>query len=308
MADVVRITATGAGLSYYPEFVARHLGFFEDEGVTVETEAPGYGHWAPSSVRNGTADLALGGIWRPILYRDKLDHFMPFACIVQRCPVVLLSREPRPDFAWGDLVGQRVAIGEGAPSPFIAVFATLRAKGVDPASVNFVTHFMAQEARDFFLSGICDFYIVAAPASDALVAEGAGHQVASFVAEAGALPWSVYYSLPAFLTERRGAAERFAAALQRALNWIHAHDPEEAMVVLERSWPGVPAAVTLKAARDAKALGMWPRTVRLEEDQLERWQKILVESRLFDAPVAYDEIFAEGPSLAAIAKYPPAGG
>ena len=39
--DIVRISATGAGVNYFPEFVARELGFFADEGLDVTVEVLG---------------------------------------------------------------------------------------------------------------------------------------------------------------------------------------------------------------------------------------------------------------------------
>ena len=36
--DIVRISSTGAGVNYFPEFVARELGFFADEGLDVKVE------------------------------------------------------------------------------------------------------------------------------------------------------------------------------------------------------------------------------------------------------------------------------
>ena len=43
--DAVRISSTGAGVNYYPEFVARELDFFADEElhVTVDVRCNGPG-------------------------------------------------------------------------------------------------------------------------------------------------------------------------------------------------------------------------------------------------------------------------
>ena len=81
MSEALRVSATAAGISYYPEHVARVLGFFEDEGLVVTTEAPGHGPWVTRAVLGGQADMALGGIWRPLMYRGRLDDFMSFALL-----------------------------------------------------------------------------------------------------------------------------------------------------------------------------------------------------------------------------------
>jgi NitT/TauT family transport system substrate-binding protein len=305
MSELVRISATAAGIAYYPEHVARVLGFFEEEGLDVRTEAPGHGPWVARDIRTGKAELALGGIWRPILYRNGLDRFMPFVQMVWRCPAVVLSHKPMSSFQWTDLIGKRVAIPDGAPTPFVAFVAVLKEKGIDPAKVKLISYFLVEEARDLFVGGACDFYVAGPPAADVLVSKGQGYQVADLTIDAGNLPWSVYYSVPSFLQERRDTATRFACGLQRGLNWVNSHDPEEATAVLEKAWPNVPVNVTLEAVRNNQKKNLWPKTVRVTESHLDRWQKILIEAGLFDAVVPYADIFDDGPAKAAIAKYPP---
>jgi len=67
MADGIRVSATGAGVNYSPEFLARELGYFEDEDLDVVTEAPGHGPYVPRALADGGADIGLGGIWRPLM-------------------------------------------------------------------------------------------------------------------------------------------------------------------------------------------------------------------------------------------------
>lgn len=67
--DAVRVAATGAGLGYYPSFVAAELGFFADENLEVHVDVPG--PWRVAQMlRSGDADIVLGGIWRPLMYLD----------------------------------------------------------------------------------------------------------------------------------------------------------------------------------------------------------------------------------------------
>ena len=36
--------------------------------------------------------------------------------------------------------------------------------------------------------------------------------------------------------------------------------------------------------------GMWPETVRIQEEELNRWQKFLVEGHVIDGVIPYEEI------------------
>ena len=95
MTDLIRISATGSGVNYYPEFLARELGFYEEEGLTVQVAVHGNGPVVPREVGSGAADLGLGGIWLPMLYRGRVHTFMPFVQLCNRLDAVLLSRKPR---------------------------------------------------------------------------------------------------------------------------------------------------------------------------------------------------------------------
>ena len=82
--DIVRVSATGAGVNYFPEFIARELGFFADEGLEAKVEVLGNGPGVPRDVGSGAADVGLGGIWLPMLYRGRLHTFIPFAQLCNR--------------------------------------------------------------------------------------------------------------------------------------------------------------------------------------------------------------------------------
>src|SRR5690349_23786184 len=115
MPDIVRIAATGAGVSYYPEFVARELGFYADEGIEVQVQVIGNGPGVPEAVASDAADLGFGGSWLPVMYRGRLSGFYPFVQVCIRSPAVLIGRAPQPTFQWSDLVGKGVVIPSGSP-------------------------------------------------------------------------------------------------------------------------------------------------------------------------------------------------
>lgn len=58
-ATIRVVTATGPGFSYFGLFVAKHLGFFEEEGLNVEITEGGGGSNAAANVIGGGAEIAL---------------------------------------------------------------------------------------------------------------------------------------------------------------------------------------------------------------------------------------------------------
>ena len=288
--DKVRVTATGAGVSYYPEFLARHLQYFADEDLIVETEAPGHGPWVARALDQGTADVALGGIWRPLMYRGRLSTYSVFAQLCARCPLVLVGREESDDFVWSDIEGRSVLIPDGAPSPLMVLLGVLKREGVEMGRYRLIQDFMAPEATDLFRGGLADYYLVAPVTSDVLVAEGVGHVVTTLAKSFGPNPWSVYYGRPDFLAHPANLAGRFARGIERALQWIQTHDPEEAPEVLEKYFPGVDVDLTAQSIRTLRALGVWDTTIEIGKQGLASWQEVIRNYGLTDRIFEYDEI------------------
>lgn len=294
--EVVRISSTGAGVNYYPEFLARELGFFADEGLDVKVEVLGNGPGVPREVGSGAADVGLGGIWLPILYRGRLHTFMPFAQLCNRLAAVLLARKPLERFSWTDLSGRIVVAPGGAPNFWMVVASTLRRAGVAPFSVRFVADFMAEEAINLFRGGFGDFFIGMPPVSDIFIRDGVASQVADF-AELGDIPWSIFYAKPEFLDRADNVAGRFAKAIQRALAWTLSHDPSEAPAVFKRQFPTFSPDLIAAAVRACRRRGIWIGTARIPEGPLMQWQQVIMEEgRLIDAPMRYEEIVDSRPA------------
>ncbi len=291
MADRIRVSATGAGVNYYPAFLARALGYFEDEDLDVVTEAPGHGPYVPRALADGAVDIGLGGIWRPLMYRGRLSTFVPFTQLCLRCPNHVLAREPRTAFDWSELVGRKVLVPDGSPTPFIYLVAILKKKGIDASAVRFIRDFHAAETEDLYRGGLGDFVVTASPLSEVLEDQGLGCRVADLGEAGGPVPWSVYYSLPAFLARPDNAAGRFGRAIQRALAWTVAHDAADAPGVFARQYPNVRPELVVDAWRRYRAGGMWSETIRLDADAFARWQETIIANHLIDAPFAYTDAF-----------------
>lgn len=291
MADGIRVSATGSGVNYSPEFLARELGYFEDEDLDVVTEAPGHGPYVPRALADGGADIGLGGIWRPLMYRGRLSTFVPFTQLCLRCPNHVLAREPGTAFGWSDLVGRKVLVPDGSPTPFIYLVAILKGKGIDASAVRFIRDFHAAETEDLYRGGLGDFVVTASPLSEVLEDQGLGRRVADLGEAGGPVPWSVYYSLPAFLARPDNAAGRFGRAIQRALAWTRAHDAADAPGVFAGQYPNVRPELVVDAWRRYRAGGMWSETIRLDADAFARWQETIIANHLIDAPFAYTDAF-----------------
>lgn len=306
MADFVRIASTGAGISYFPEFVARDLGFYADEDLDVQVQVIGNGPGVPVAVATGTADLGLGGSWLPMMYRNRVSSFYPFVQLCIRAPAVLLARTPMPAFSWSDLVGKCVVIGSGSPGASLLIHHKMRGAGVDPGRVSFIQDFLAEEAGPLFAGGLGDFYVAMPPSSDRFVADGTAH-VALDLASQGEYPWSIFYAMKPFLDREDNVAGRFARAIQRALAWCRTHDPSEAPGVAATYFGQLSPDAVFASARSLKARGLWHESVAVTEAPMMAWQGLIAEGQYITDPIPYTEAIDTRAANWAIASLAQAG-
>ena len=298
MTDLVRVADSGSGVYYAPQYLALELGFFAEEGLQVETEVPG-GARLVEYLSSGRADVALGGIWRPLMYRSRLETLVAFAMLCARNPQVLVARNPPQGdgFAWQDLVGRSVILPAGAPSPGMFLSSILRRAGVDASGVRFVRDLQEQETVRLFRAGLGDFYLAMPPLAEELVAEG--YHAAVTLAEAGGpVPWSVYYGTPEFLAHPARPAARFAKAIRRVLCWLLAWDPDDMPGPLQKYFPDTDARLLARSIALARQRGVWTGNVRIPECDLMRWQDVLVYDGLLDRPIPYLQIVDLRPAAA----------
>ena len=70
MRDVIHVTESDTALKFSSQYIAEDLGFFDDVGLAVSCDVdagPG-GSWLVDNLISGRAQVAMGGIWLPMLY------------------------------------------------------------------------------------------------------------------------------------------------------------------------------------------------------------------------------------------------
>ena len=156
--------------------------------------------------------------------------------------------------------------------------------------VHFVPNFTAPMLYELFQGGLGDIIMLKGDLAAQMVASGKGYAIADIGNIGGPVPWSVYYSTTEFLEEHGDLAGRFTTALQKATTWLLAHDGYACREILARNWPKVELDKAMALVNEYRQQGMWPETVRIQEEELNRWQKFLVEGHVIDGVIPYEEI------------------
>lgn len=291
--DSRRLTAIQPfhSLFYAPHWVALRLGCFDEEGLEVTLRTADGSVTPTSALLDGTADLALGGVMRSLDLADRGGPFLPhFAEVNSRNGFFLLSREPRPAFAWSDLAGRTVISFAEAPTPWQCMLTVLRRNGVDPSRVRIERTLPVTEAIAAFRAGHGDFLETGQPFTETLLAEGAAHLVASMGKATGSVPFSSYMTTEAFLRDERQVLIRFTRALCRAQRWLARSGAADVAELLAPAFPDIPDEIRLRAIARYLAQDTWAHDPLLRRAGYEALQQILLDGGFIKRSHRYEDL------------------
>ena len=256
---------------YAPVHVAVHGGHFARAGFEVTIMAAGPGRGAAETLLEGRADFAVSGIMRSLAIVDRGGPpIVHFATTNDRNGFFLVSRAPRPHFAWSDLAGRTVLSFGGAPTPYLCMLDVLRREGVDPAKITFVRDLGVPEAVASFTAGKADFIECGPPVVDQLVAGGTGSLVASMGVATGPVPFSSLMATEGRLRDDRADFVRLVRAVQGAQRWLAHASADEVASVLRPAFPDIDPPLLARIVARYRAQGTWPDDPRLDRPGYER--------------------------------------
>src|SRR5256886_2328401 len=185
-------------------------------------------------------------------------------------------RRPRRRCAGAAPAGGTAIWSGGAPRPWLCFKAVLHRHGVDPARVTFVRDLSTPDAVAAFRAGKADFLEHGPPVVDELVADGAGHLVASMGEATGLVPFSSYMATPETLGREREAVGRFVRGLYRAQRWMAAATATEIAAVIAPAFADVDAGLRARAVERYLRQATWVGDPVLTRGGFEALQEILL--------------------------------
>ncbi|MBI4640523.1 MAG: ABC transporter substrate-binding protein, partial [Candidatus Tectomicrobia bacterium] len=290
--DVIRVAEVLHALFYTPQFVAIHLGSFEEEGLQIELMTANDGRLVIEQLLKGEADIGLSGPMRTLKLADESDQdrLINFIEVNSLNGFFLLSRTPKENFQWGDLVGKTLIEFAEAPTPWLCLQYVLKKNGLDPSSVNVIRDLKTPQALEAFRSGRADYMEQSQPATELLLQEGSAHLVASMGEVIGLLPFSAYVATPQFLENHRHLAERFTRAVYKAQQWLASHSAQEISTLIAPSFPDIDPSIRQRAIERYQQQGTWAKDPLLRQPGFDYLQEILLTGQFIRRKFEYREL------------------
>lgn len=286
---VIRVNEVTHSVFYAPMYLADGLGYFEEEGITIELTNGGGADATMAAVLSDGADIGFCGPEAAIYVAIGGSNDQPkvFGQLTKRDGSFLVGRSDEPDFEWSDLEGKEILAGRKGGVPAMTFEYALKEQGVN-ATLNYDVAFNMMTAA--FESGVADYCTMFEPTASEYVAQGKGYIVASVGQESGEVPYTCFIAKQSYIDENPEKIEGFLRAMTKAIKYVNETDSATVAQQLVPYFDGTSVS-SLEVSLDSyKAIDAWVTDMAMEESAFTRLQDIIESAGELERRVEFDEI------------------
>lgn len=291
MTEVV-LNEVAHSIFYAPMYVAIEEGYFEEAGIEL-TLVTGFGaDKTMTAVLTDEADIGFMGC-ESTLYTyvgGTEDYVVNFAQLTQRAGNFLVSREPIENFSWDMIVGKEVLGGRAGGMPEMVFEYILEKNGIDPAEVNIDQSIDFGSTAAAFSGGNAEFTVEFEPYATALEQEGEGYVVASLGEDSGYVPYTSFCAKKSYLEKNKDIVQAFTNALQKGMDYVQSHTPEEIAKVISPQFPETDMETLTTIVERYYLQDTWKEDLVFGEDAFTLLQNILMDAGVLKESAPYGDL------------------
>lgn len=289
----VTLNEVAHSIFYAPQYVAIENGYFEEEGIDLDL-VTGFGaDKVATALVSDEADVGFMGSESSIYIYNQTpdDYIVNFAQLTQRAGNFLVSREPMDDFQWEDLKGSYVLGGRKGGMPQMVFEFILKKNNIDPEN-----DLTIDQSIDFgstaaaFTGNDADYTVEFEPSATALEQEGAGYVVASLGEASGYVPYTAYSVRQSYLSEHPETLQAFTNALQKGMEYVQTHTPEEIAEVIRPQFEETDPETITTIVKRYYEQDTWNENLIFEKESFDLLQNILQEAGELPAWTPYEDL------------------
>lgn len=287
--NVIKINEVTHSVFYAPLYLADALGYFEDEGYTIELENGGGADKTMAAVLSGSVDIGFCGPEAAIYTFLGGDEDAPkvFGQMTNRDGSFLVGREDVENFDWHSLDGKDVLAGRPGGVPLMTFKYVMKELGVTP---NYVTNIDFNFMTSSFQGGTADYCTMFEPVASDYEKAGSGYVLGSVGALAGEIPYTCFIAKQSFIDSNGEKIETLLRAVTKATKYIYETDSQ---TVAEKivSYFASTSVESIKTSIDSyKAIDTWVENMAMKESGFNRLQDIIESAGELSQRVEFSDL------------------
>ena len=289
----VTLNEVAHSIFYAPMYAAVEEGYFAEEGIDLDLVCGFGADKTMTAVISGEADIGFMGSEASIYTYNEgaTDYVVNFAQLTQRAGNFLVAREEMPDFRWEDLKGSVVLGGRKGGMPEMVFEYILKQNGIDPETdleINQNIDFGSTAAA--FAEGQGEFTVEFEPGATTLESEGKGYVVASLGEDSGYVPYTAFSAKKSFIEENPEIIQGFTNALQKGMDYVQTHSPEEIAEVIEPQFPETDLETITTIVTRYYDQDTWKSNLIFEQSSFDLLQDILESAGELAMRAPYEDL------------------
>ena len=289
----VRLNEVAHSIFYAPQYVAIEKGYFEKEGIKLELTTGFGADKTATAVISGDADIAFMGPEATIYQfnQGNADYLINFAQLTQRAGNFVVSRKKEDSFKWEDLKGKKVIGGRPGGMPEMVFEYVLKKHGMNPQKdINLVQNIDFGSTAAAFSEGQADYTVEFEPGATSLETGQKGYVVASLGTDSGYIPYTAFSARKSYISEHSDTIQGFVNALQKGMDYVQTHSPEEIAKIIEPQFPETDLSTITTIVSRYYEQDSWKENLIFERDSFELLQDILESAGELKARAPYEKL------------------
>lgn len=287
--NVLKINEVTHSVFYAPMYLADALGYYEDEGFTIELTNGGGADATMAAVLSGGADIGFCGPEAAIYVYlgGSDDQPMVFGQLTKRDGSFLVGRTRQDNFEWSDLEGKSILAGRQGGVPAMTFEYVLKQANVN-ATLNYDVAFNMMTAA--FESGISDYCTMFEPTASQYQAAGKGYIVASVGQLSGELPYTCYLAKKSYIEKNGDKIEGFLRAVTKATKYLLATDSAAIADLLAPYFDGTGTDSIKTSIENYKAIDSWVTDMAMKQAPFTYLQDIIESAGELERRVPFADL------------------
>ncbi len=291
--NTIRLNEVTHSLFYAPQYLAMALGYFEEEGLTIELTNGSGADNVMTALLTDEADIGLMGCEANIYVylQGKKDYPHVIAQLTKRDGSFLVARTEQKNFDYSGIEGQTVLMGRKGGTPAMILQYVLNNKGYfDGQNITMDYSIEFGVLGPAFTGGTGDLVPLFEPAASRLVQEGKGYIVSSIGKDSGEIPYTCYSVTDSYLKNHPDKVEKFLRAVWKGTDYALNHSAEELAQKVAPYFDESDVELLTAALQNYKDADVWNAVPVTDKAAFERMQDIMENAGELPARVGYDII------------------
>lgn len=289
----IKVAEVTHSVFYAPQYVAKNLGYFEEEGLDVEILLTPGADKVSAAVLSGDVEIGLCGSEATIyIYNEgEQNYLINFSSLTKRDGSFIIGRTKDNNFSLDKLIGKTIIGGRAGGMPEMTLEWTLKEHGINPKTdLTIDTSIAFASMSGAFISGIGDYVALFEPNGLMLEKQNQGYVIKSLGELGGVVPYTTYNAKKSYYKNNKETIVKFRRAIQKGLDYVHSHSNEEIADAIAKDFPDISRNDLVQIVKRYNDIDSWFETTKIQEKDFNHIQEIMDNAGYLDKKAPYDKL------------------